>query len=48
MSIEISPIHLVLQESEIHIFSRGFSYFLAEKNAELHFPFYLQQSKSTK
>ena len=47
MGIEISPVRLVLQESDMHTFSGGFSYFLKKQNAELHFPIYLEQSKYT-
>ena len=45
IGIEISPIRLLLQESDMHTFSGGFSYFLKEQNAELHFPLYVEQSK---
>ena len=47
IGIEISPVRLVLQESDRHTFSGGFSYFLREQNAELHFPIYIEQSKYT-
>jgi len=45
IGIEISPVRLVLQESDMHTFSGGFSYFLKKQNAELHFPIYVEQSK---
>jgi hypothetical protein len=48
MGIEISPIRLILQESDIHTFSGGFSYFLTEQNVELHFPLYFEQEKGDK
>ena len=45
IGVEISPVRLVLQESDMHTFSGGFSYFLANQNAELHFPIYFEQTK---
>jgi hypothetical protein len=45
VGIEISPLRLILQESDMHTFSGGFSYFLAKQNAELHFPLYFEQQK---